>query len=479
MKKTRRLNALGSFFLVGLGLLIVLFGSPGQAAAAVPFSDNFESYSLGTLAGQGDWLTHYSGCTVVDSPTKTGSRAVSCSGDDVYRLDGDPISNSTEWEAWVYRPLGGGNRDFFIIVEDEDGTEVNKVRWLDATGNFYCANTQVFGSLSGKTAVWVKLGLKWNSDTGVISCGIDGTWTDFSSYTAWDKPVSMVKILAQNSEVMILDDLQGIPVTPPVVTGYAPVITPTTPEDGVTTVEDLTDFTVSGEVEIPTLNENVWRWLNVHFTKFYSTEVTTKNFMFPTDLVGGDSYLYNATTTLDDAFAYHVTYSIVGETPEHSGVVEYHAVYGTYVTHTAPTFPVWIDSPGWTVPELEDCDALSGVDKIICEIKNVLLGLIIPSQGKVDELTNTVAAFNNKFPINYLKAVQTFFTDVQSGLDEDKAIAFEVFGQAGTMDVTFWNTPVTIGGVSQSIGAIFKSFIAALFVISFLAWSINFVKRIF
>jgi hypothetical protein len=78
-----------------------------------------------------------------------------------------------------------------------------------------------------------------------------------------------------------------------------------------------------------------------------------------------------------------------------------------------------------------------------------------------------------------LKAVQTFFTDVQSGLDEDKAIAFEVFGQAGTMDVTFWNTPVTIGGVSQSIGAIFKSFIAALFVISFLAWSINFVKRIF
>jgi len=62
---------------VGVLSLIVFFAVPGRVSAVDIFTETFETYSTGSLSGQGPWLsTGGTWQSVVSSPTDTGSRAL-------------------------------------------------------------------------------------------------------------------------------------------------------------------------------------------------------------------------------------------------------------------------------------------------------------------------------------------------------------------------------------------------------------------
>jgi hypothetical protein len=450
-------------------------GDPQRVAAETPFQDDFEAYSTGSIKGQGFWTSEYSGCVIQTTYKKTGAQALSCTGNTAYRIGGDPLATGTEWEFWVYNPSSGDHPDGRFKLIDGNGTTIGLISYLPATGNIYATAgvNQLMGAAPHQT--WTKLGFRWDRAAQTVGYGYNGAWVDYAAPGGFDQDVAELYFLEQNNKAIVIDDITGSPI---IVSGYDPIVSPTTPPDGETTVVDLDDFSVVGSVEIPTDNPFEWLGLIARFDQVNGTLHFEKQFSF--DLFAGESYNYNATTTADNLHAYKVSYQIWGVEIGTSNIeTTYHTVPGTYITETASLLPVWEEVGNWDVPTLDDCDALSGLDKIVCEIKNLLLGMVIPSQAKIDTLVNSLAAFNTKFPMNYITEINGFFGDVQDGMDEDSAISFEIFGQAGTVSAAFWNSTATIGGTSQKIGDIFKSFITAFFVIAFFGWSINFLQRIF
>jgi hypothetical protein len=462
-------------FFACFGLLLGLSGFAGRVQAATPFQDDFEAYSVGTIKGQGNWFSEYSGCEIQTTYKKTGAQALSCTGNTAYRIGTEALATGTAWEFWVYNPSSSNNPDGRFKLIDGNGTTIGLISFLSAANKVYATIgvNQELGAAPKQT--WVKLGFRWDRAAQTVGYGYNGVWQDFAAPSGFDQDVSEIYFLEQNNKAIIIDDITGDPI---VVSGYDPIITPTDPPDGETTVVDLDDFTVSGNIQIPTENPFFWTGLIVNFDQLNGTRHYEKDFTI--DLAAGDSYDWNATTTADNLYAYKVSYTAVGYAPQSGFVITYdHYLTGTYITETASVLPTWEEQENWTIPAEEDCDGYSGIDKIICQIKNLLTGLVVPSQSKVDSLKNTLTAFNTKFPMNYISALQGFFEDVQDGLDEEAAISFKVLGQSGTLDDSFWDTAITFGGTAQTIGSLFKSLITAVFVIAFLGWCLAFLGRVF
>ncbi|GAI20073.1 unnamed protein product [marine sediment metagenome] len=131
----------------------------------------------------------------------------------------------------------------------------------------------------------------------------------------------------------------------------------------------------------------------------------------------------------------------------------------------------------WIMPELEDCSLLSGVEKWLCEIKNFLAGAFMPSQSKVNDLYQTFANFKDRFPFNYIGAMNLFFSDVRSSLDEEKAIPIKILGQEGDVSFSFWDKTTTIGGISEPFKNILKDFTSFIIFLGWFAWLISIIQR--
>lgn len=133
----------------------------------------------------------------------------------------------------------------------------------------------------------------------------------------------------------------------------------------------------------------------------------------------------------------------------------------------------------WEAPELENCDELSGVEKWLCEIKNWLAGLFMPTQEKVNNLKKTIDNFKAKFPFNYAGALSAFFTTLKTSLDTEKNIPIKVLGVEGDVNFSFWEQTTTIGGTPETFKNILYDFTTAIVIIAFIFWIISFIKRIF
>lgn len=133
----------------------------------------------------------------------------------------------------------------------------------------------------------------------------------------------------------------------------------------------------------------------------------------------------------------------------------------------------------WEVPELEDCEELSGVEKWLCKIKNFIAGVFMPSQEKIDSLYQTFANFKQKFPFNYAGALAGFFNDIKISLSEEKSIPIKILGQEANVNFTFWEKTATIGGESETFKNVVKDFTSAIIIFCWFIWIISFIKRIF
>lgn len=133
----------------------------------------------------------------------------------------------------------------------------------------------------------------------------------------------------------------------------------------------------------------------------------------------------------------------------------------------------------WEVPDLEDCGELSGVELWLCEIKNFIAGIFMPSQEKVNSLFYTIGAFKERFPFNYAESLNRFFSEIGESLDEEKSIPIEILGQESEVSFAFWEKTTTIGGEEETFKNVLFDFTTLLVVLGATFWVISLIKRFF
>jgi len=124
----------------------------------------------------------------------------------------------------------------------------------------------------------------------------------------------------------------------------------------------------------------------------------------------------------------------------------------------------------WQVPDLEDCEELEGAEAWLCEIKNFIAGMFMPSQSKVDELQRTLGNFATKFPFNYLEAIRIFFDYVDDYAKEEQGVEIGILNATGTVDLSFWNATGAIGATEESISDMVIDFTSLLLVVGLMAY---------
>lgn len=138
-----------------------------------------------------------------------------------------------------------------------------------------------------------------------------------------------------------------------------------------------------------------------------------------------------------------------------------------------------ISEQDWEVPELDDCSLLSGVENLLCEIKNSLLGVFMPTQEKISDLYLTLGVFKQKFPFNYVESLKTFFNDVSKSFDEERAIPIKILGQESEVNFEFWEQETEIGGVGETLKNVLFDVSTFVILMGFFVWLISLIKRFF
>lgn len=142
-----------------------------------------------------------------------------------------------------------------------------------------------------------------------------------------------------------------------------------------------------------------------------------------------------------------------------------------------PTVPP--DQIDWEVPDIDDCSGLPALDTIVCEIKNLISGIFMPSQESLESLYQTIGAFKEKFPFNYVGVLNTFFENVAEDLEATSTIPIEILGATSTVNFTFWDATTTIGGQEETFKNILYDFTTFIVLMGWFVWLISLVKRFF
>lgn len=151
--------------------------------------------------------------------------------------------------------------------------------------------------------------------------------------------------------------------------------------------------------------------------------------------------------------------------------------YGEKCYMIEPTIPPLQEE--WVMPELEDCEVLSGTEKWLCEIKNFIAGAFLPSQEKLNSLNQTFGAFKDKFPFNYSQSLMRFFSEIQESFDDPKSIPIKILGQESNVSFEFWNEITTIGGQEETLKNVVFDFTTFVIIIAWGFWLISLIKRLF
>jgi len=127
-------------------------------------------------------------------------------------------------------------------------------------------------------------------------------------------------------------------------------------------------------------------------------------------------------------------------------------------------------NPDYPVFTPEDCSSYGFLEKTVCEIKNLLSGIFMPTQSKLIEFQSVISEIQNRAPFNYIASAITNFGTIKSGIT-DTTTTVTIFGNTGTLNRDI----LTQTGMTL----IFQSFFGLIFLILFVFWGINFIKRIF
>ncbi|NCU31425.1 MAG: exo-alpha-sialidase [Candidatus Moranbacteria bacterium] len=275
----------------------------------------------------------------------------------------------------------------------------------------------------------------------------------------------------------------------PEISGEYPILDMEIPETGAITIVDVDDVDIIGEITIPSSNTNYWDYLEVSFKKqgeFLPARVVDIELG---GLSAGESLEFNATTTLEVSQGggnwWSVHYKAIGNKGCSSIYgncsVDYNflTLGWTWVSDSGgepPEKSSYFPATKPDLPELEDCEIYSGIDKVVCELKNFVVGAFMPTDGAINQISGTLSSLGGKFPMNYAGAVKDSFENISAGVDDDGGIDFEILGQEGSVDVSFFNQDL---GDGYSLGDVIKLVLTFLVLVAFFLWGVGYMHRIF
>lgn len=481
MKKTRHLNALQWLFLAIIGSLAIF----ALAEAATILTDDFDAYSDGALTGKGDWVNYYQSCAVVDGK-------VGCGG-------GNTRGNQKEGT-----PLSSGSMSFnFRVYKDENLSSESEIGF-----GFIKITSSSFGS-SGP-----KLGISYSNSKGIFISADGG---DFflndpevwhTATLVWDEIYANLYVdnvlLKENTSIpaanyswvafgiinlganMWVDNIGAG--SPPPIAGYAPILTPASPERNAETVVDFDDgFEVSGSVVIPTANTHLYDKLIITFRKpdsFFPAKTLTIDLG---GLTAGQSYNYSATTTVPITSSgnnfFKVGYTLTGSTYVGSYAnnppisEEALAFDNTWIKDSAEDAPAYLITPS-IKPEqdaLEDCGEYTGIDAVICNFRNFIVGAFLPSDDAIAQIGGTMDALKNKFPMNYARAIGDSFSAITAGIDDDAGFSLTILGTSSSADTSFFSQDI---GGGATLGGTIKLMLTFLILMVFMFWGLGYMSRV-
>ena len=440
--------------ITGLFLGLILLGCPFFVSAGV-FNEDFNGYAVDSyLDGQGGW-TRTSGTgnlTITDTYCLEGFCAVSSASNYSYhKRTGSPISDGS-WTWYWYRPSTFSASNYIKLWSGGTPTEILYVQ-VDKSGD------NLWVQFMGKPGTNITL---YNDD------GLFSTW--FSIYCEWENLDQPTK-----NERMMRCRLNNLPFSDWIETRAG---TETTGRD-VSTMEIMTG-TGSG-VRVDFISST---YVGECTSETCSSCNTSESCLSTGDCIweyaGAGQYQCHAPFI---AYVYGCGLGECGcldqgtcEGAEPVGTCEWvdkgYGI-GCYEVLIAPP------EAEWEAPTLEECGALSGVEKWLCEIKNFIAGLFMPTQEKVDDLKKTIGNFKTKFPFNYANSLSAFFQTIRTSLDTPKDIPVEILGKTGNVNFNFLNATGTIGGTSETFKDMLYDFTTALIIFAFVLWIVSFIKRIF
>lgn len=443
-----------------LGVLIILTPFSVSALIGEYMTDYFEDYNLGDLLNQGYWLDGSTNFDVVDSNPYSGLQSIyclNCGGLEIIKYI-SPEKQSVGFISFaVYLPTLAGDGTYVPLVnlwgcyEAEPETCISlgaiEVRRVNGVYGFGILSGVGYTELESnlETDAWHIIGILFDELGWRFSAKIDDNfisdWFDFVSETQKGliDGIYRVGVYVQtaSSSLLYLDDFSG-----PCRLGTCSYCEnrETCSEAGCIWFDDPLYYVLWGLpglcVEPYEEDEEVCgSFLKCRFCETQETCEAELNCEWADKGEGPKCYIY--------AF-------------------------------TMP--PTQVD---WEAPDLENCGPLSGVEKWLCEIKNFIAGIFMPTQIKIDELFNTIQNFKIKFPFNYVMAMNDFFIDIRDSLDEEKGIPITILEQESSVDFSFWEKTTTIGGESETLGNVIKDFTSMIILIGWFVWLISFIKRFF
>lgn len=488
--KTSLLNALQSLFVVSIGAFVGLVGFAAPAAAAAPFEDNFDSYSTGDLTGQGGW-------------TIDGNAYVVLLGDGVI----PPVSSPNLLQIYAYsnsiKKTGDSLADGQVYISwwnngGEDGKVIN-IRNTAETLIAGSLQVQNAGFIARGTWVdydfpdnqWIRMGIEWRSSDWSVRYYIEGYgYTDWAVNSYWaaapTETFSQIYLIVSGGS--FFDSISDSVSTIETISGYAPILTPTLPERNAESIVDFdAGFEVSGSVEIPTANTHAYNKLMITFRKpdsFFPAKTLSINLG---NLTGGQSVNYLATTTIPITTSgvnfFKVGYALTGSTyagsyADNPPISEDMLAFdNTWVKDSVEDAPAYLITPS-IKPEqdaMEDCGAYSGIDAVVCNFKNFIVGAFLPTDDALAQIGGTMDALKNKFPMNYASAISNTFSTITAGVDDDAGFSISLLGHTGAIDTSFFTQDI---GGGATLGALIKLVLTFLVFMIFLYWGIGYMHRI-
>lgn len=285
------MNDFKKFFIFFLAMcFIALFDF---CFAAAPFTDDFDSYSAGNLDGQGNW-TYYWGHPQVSSDISfSAPNSAKFNVSSLVYARGSLVDDwalyqnlyfasnytGTVWDNTLRWSKNGGGEILFNFVKNNENVDI------------YFNNYILVGSVP--LGSWFVLGVKSGTNVAPVA-SINGN-SEVALTGAYQGGIDTIQIdTTVGKGDWYLDNITDS-YTPITIAGYAPVLTPALPVRNVDNFVDFDDpVSVSGLLEIPTLNEHSWNTLRVSFYK-PNEPFPVKNLDIDVgDLIGGQSFSYSA-----------------------------------------------------------------------------------------------------------------------------------------------------------------------------------------
>ena len=446
---------LKSLIFVVILLILLLFGS--SAFGASPFTDDFDFYSTGNLVPQGNWAT-------TTSPNPSLSPQVSTS-----TASSNP--NSIWWTSGLYSAIKEGSHEatgqwnFWAKVNSDAGFN-GEITAVSLTGTDYTNTASVlyFSCVSNdcETTELVKVEVCIGGGAGMIEIDqipIDD-WTNFQ--VEWDSSTNKTRWKSDFGDWTdwgqcfnnTFTYVQGFYVQGGGATGLLK-----TNLDSISTTCGIENCGLCQTYSACISGGCFW------YYSIYSQEYYCVPYIDPDPEECGSFYKcqYCLTQTPCEA-------ELNCEWIDRG--------FGDRCYMVEPTIPP--EQADWEVPDLDDCSSLSVLETLVCELKNLITGAVMPSEEKIEILYQTIGAFKEKFPFNYLGSLNTFFSDITEELETaDTTIPVEILGATSSVNFMFWDATTTIGGSEEPLKNVLIDFTTFFILMGWFVWFISLIKRFF